>query len=811
MATHAGSPVPYYFHRCRFVPWKPSGVVCLAWTADGTCLGVGRENGDIEVWRDWACEVKIPGSGQPTISRLVWLPNIDGTGLPRLFSSGLTGRIIEWDLVRLCPKYGVSSHGGAIWSMEADETGSTIAVGCEDGTLRIFAASLGETIRYSRGMATQKGRILSLCWGTHKDDKKRKIIATGSDRGRISVWDAENGDIILNMRADKFGKEATWVQALRFVYDGSFLAVGDSIGKVTLWDMTFGTQIAVFSDHNADVTGLVAESNSKILYSASADGTVAQYMMIGSSSSHTHENVNTSPYWVKTHTRKWHSHDIRALAISKPTLEAAHGKQSEKRRGYGEWLVTGGVDTCLSVVSADRFSQHPKKILPVPHRTQCSIGNRKDSPYPLLMSFQGKTITIWRLGSRGESEIFSGDLANSSAFQRTESSKNTKLFRKRKRRNSKKTPMPGARMELSAPYGKLIEFETSADSLCEAKISPDGRFIGYSTTDRGQILRLIPRKAEYSNPEEDSKTNPELYTLQKLDFTRSKSEKIRNKNVGKNAGLPAFSRVVFLPNKSKGATWDGKVGLPSHPGKSHYAVTSGFNGLLEIWDLEKESKIGQVKSTLGVGGIRLLTASADGKHLATVDMQNRIEIFSTEDHRYPISLGCLPDMVSKSRIVTALSFHPKSRSIAVAFSDNKFLIFKLKNKQLSDWSQDYTSMLPQSLLSHPSKISQIVFDPKRPSTMLLVTNTCFFHVDLHKPVEALDETSASTSKRQRKYSSDTKEIESKKKTNFRMVRIYQPLQFLEIAGDHTFVVVETPWLDVLNSLPPPVYRHKYGT
>eukprot|EP00954_Amorphochlora_amoebiformis_P016573 1300742-Amorphochlora_amoeboformis.AAC.1 len=112
MATHAGSPVPYYFHRCRFVPWKPSGVVCLAWTADGTCLGVKIIRNVPKFCPDFNEEVlrrvmaagwkgewryrgverlgKIPGSGQPTISRLVWLPNIDGTGLPRLFSSGLT-------------------------------------------------------------------------------------------------------------------------------------------------------------------------------------------------------------------------------------------------------------------------------------------------------------------------------------------------------------------------------------------------------------------------------------------------------------------------------------------------------------------------------------------------------------------------------------------------------------------------------------------------------------------------------------------------------------------------------------------------
>ena len=46
--------------------------------------------------------------------------------------------------------------------------------------------------------------------------------------------------------------------------------------------------------------------------------------------------------------------------------------------------------------------------------------------------------------------------------------------------------------------------------------------------------------------------------------------------------------------------------------------------------------------------------------------------------------------------------------------------------------------------------------------------------------------------------------------NFRMVDRYRPLLFCDSLGRNEIVVVEQSWLKILNSLPPPILRKKYG-
>ncbi len=36
--------------RCRFVPWKPSTIVSLAFSRNDKAMSVARENGNIEIW-----------------------------------------------------------------------------------------------------------------------------------------------------------------------------------------------------------------------------------------------------------------------------------------------------------------------------------------------------------------------------------------------------------------------------------------------------------------------------------------------------------------------------------------------------------------------------------------------------------------------------------------------------------------------------------------------------------------------------------------------------------------------------------------
>jgi U3 small nucleolar RNA-associated protein 4 len=64
----------------------------------------------------------------------------------RLISAGLDGYITEYDLTTCAPSSRVESGGGAIWCMAASPAkgGHEIAVGCEDGCVRIFSTVGGD-------------------------------------------------------------------------------------------------------------------------------------------------------------------------------------------------------------------------------------------------------------------------------------------------------------------------------------------------------------------------------------------------------------------------------------------------------------------------------------------------------------------------------------------------------------------------------------------------------------------------------------------------------------------------------------------
>lgn len=121
---------PMEVHRCRFVDYQPAAVNALDYTPESvanTRLAVGRANGDIEIWDpkfNWRLEKTIPGGQDLSVESLVWahqqlspddldsLSEHERDALrarhaaqpPRLFSSGLSPYIVEWDLTSMTVK-----------------------------------------------------------------------------------------------------------------------------------------------------------------------------------------------------------------------------------------------------------------------------------------------------------------------------------------------------------------------------------------------------------------------------------------------------------------------------------------------------------------------------------------------------------------------------------------------------------------------------------------------------------------------------------------------------------------------------------
>lgn len=77
----------------------------------------------------------------------------------RLFVSGLGGSVFELDLVKLCAKNVRSSYGGAVWSMAMNNAQTLLAIGCEDGGIRMFTVEDGE-LEYKKAFPATTGEQL---------------------------------------------------------------------------------------------------------------------------------------------------------------------------------------------------------------------------------------------------------------------------------------------------------------------------------------------------------------------------------------------------------------------------------------------------------------------------------------------------------------------------------------------------------------------------------------------------------------------------------------------------------------------------
>lgn len=91
----------------------------------------------------------------------------------RLFSTGLGGSLVEWDLVNLCMKKSVLLTGYAAWCLDVNQSNTCIAVGTEQGYINIYSIENNDIV-YKCLFDKQEGRIMCC-----KFDKTGNTLVTG--------------------------------------------------------------------------------------------------------------------------------------------------------------------------------------------------------------------------------------------------------------------------------------------------------------------------------------------------------------------------------------------------------------------------------------------------------------------------------------------------------------------------------------------------------------------------------------------------------------------------------------------------------
>lgn len=108
----------------------------------------------------------IPGTPSGSVEAMCWVDQ-------RLFSTGLSGAVVDWDLHTLNPKQSVLVTGQAAWCIDVTSASNKMAVGTEQGYLNLYSLE-GEAMNFDRIFDKQEGRILCC-----KFDPSGEVLVTG--------------------------------------------------------------------------------------------------------------------------------------------------------------------------------------------------------------------------------------------------------------------------------------------------------------------------------------------------------------------------------------------------------------------------------------------------------------------------------------------------------------------------------------------------------------------------------------------------------------------------------------------------------
>ena len=359
----------YKVHRVRFVEFMPRAINSAAFDVGSKFpkVALSREDGSIEIRNpaaDWVIDRIIPGQDGRTVEHLVWC---DG----RLFSGGVSGEIIEWNLENLQPKYNQDSYGGAVWCLKFSYSKKYLAAGCEDGSIRLFEND-NDSITYERCLHKQEHRILSLAW-SHDDD----VIVTGGFDCTMRMYNVKTGRITSRMTMDNLRSQNTMVWSIEIMRDMT-IVIGDSLGNTQFWNGNTGTLLQSFRAHVADVLAVAVTPDEQTVFSTGVDSKVSQFTLV---------EIENRAKWIQTKSVRATNYDTRTLAISTSPYNC---------------LISGGVDPRFVVYPLNDFgSQTFVRYSCLPLANVCQLARDAN----LLAFREQHKVHIWGLKNTGSSNM----------------------------------------------------------------------------------------------------------------------------------------------------------------------------------------------------------------------------------------------------------------------------------------------------------------------------------------------------------------------------------------------------------------------
>lgn len=672
-------------HRIRNLNYHPKPILRMAAEKTHGWLAISRESGCITlkaIVPKLRTVSVIAGSHRNPMTVLAWTRCCEGGDPVLVCASRNDGTLYVadfWNNGQLTAR--TLCAGGGIFCMEPIGPDS-VAVGCQDGSIRIFSVQnkndqyefhLTSTIPSAGSpvlsIAAQPGQSIVL-FASIADGTIRRYVCHSNNQSKSAVggvadsFFASTGIIwksTLRMTVECLGRSTpTRVWALKAAKDGTVVS-GDSLGHVQFWDGNTGTLIGSFeqNDNKADVLDLDMTLDECKVFASGVDSRV---VCIERSTAVARDGMTRSSQWIMTHAQRPHTHDIKAVVLV----------PNSKRDGIeSEVLCTGGLDTKLCTYSVDYFAKRrPRTVYPWPglkHLVSIAKTGR------IIAMMREDRVDIYKLAKKEDAHL---------------------------------QHEPSLVQEDDILIGS-VQVEGLANLMCSS-VSDDGRLLAISDTFSLVLFHMVV--------DDDGSL-------------------VVSKVPGDIQGMGSMVAVRFLDNcRLVLVTADGRVVV--------MAISTNASNSNDV-EIEKSESRGDVVQTILLPNkksegkespklfpVHTIVKSEDGRWIATIQnstssKDGSVHIFGCVDGSDSFQFWwTIPNLGSG---VTAASFLLMDDlvHIAIACLDFSVYIFDVNGRRLSKWSEaagfPVSRMLPLDIAHRNDYPVRLAVDSASPSTLLLVS------------------------------------------------------------------------------------------
>lgn len=414
----------------------------------------------------------------------------------------------------------------------------------------------------------------------------------------------------------------------------------------------------------------------------------------------------------------------------------------------GGYLVSGGVDTNILLCNIEKNDYSKiKRMSDFPHRSFVHIAQKSR----LLLFQYTKHLDIWRIAIPDRVKGLVGE-----TVQLQED--------------------PTIVLQIKMPSSQSDDILCSAFSTC-------GHWVAYSSQSSFRLFRL--------NWEE--KTPCEI-TLTKVPIMWIKSA----------------LTITFTPDSER-------------------LITSSPNGKIFVMKLESDGHVyvahvfkNEIDSSLNAPASIF---SATNKYLAVIDLLYFVKIYDL------VKLEPLYALPNRSSLPTAISFRPLSTCLIVAYQDHSVVEYDVEERCYTKWCKEANSVslnlieFPCKYTKRPRKINNwnttpiinISFSTINPSVILFSSQNAIYFLntssDILKKIISHEKARSDNAIDQNKERASQLRVQRKLLDN--PVKACEKFEHLLYASfldsGSSILLVERPWRDIFDALPPTLYQKKFGT